>query len=265
MFETTGGIETTYRLLLGSDVMDSMQESIGPDNARAFLKQHAKYDALCRKNPKADPMQAMEANNIPAFTDFNSYVSFLKHLESQLRIMKEPLSKAMHGCLKTMIDISEDTVKQDNKAKASSVVEARFQNTVFHGKSLLSVPVQMQNIHALPYSYPSWHATLELVSKFSEEKQYDQRIESELTSCLRVRLVRVLESLARSKQEKSVKQVVVEAQQYLMDRNWINTDLRMSHRHRATSQALASSTVLEPTVLSNTLILHVHLHMLILA
>lgn len=229
MFEATGGIETTYRLLLGSDVMDSMQEEIGPDNARAFLKQHAKYDALVRKNPKADPMQAMEPNSIPAFKDFHSYVSFLKKIETQLRSMQEPISKAMHQTISTMIDIANTPVKKSNtdkSAKASTeTVLARFGNEVFKGKSLLAIPVQMQDTKALPYSYPSWHATIELVDKFADEKQYNQRICSELTSCLRSRLVNTLESLARSKQEKDIKQLVVEAQQYLMDRNWIQYGL----------------------------------------
>lgn len=232
MFEATGGIEATYRLLLGSDVMDSMQEEIGTDNARAFLKQHAKYDALVRKNPKADPMQAMEPNSIPAFKDFHSYVSFLKKIETQLRSMQEPISKAMHQTINTMIDIANTPVKKSNtdkaekSAKASTeTVLARFGNEVFKGKSLPNIPVQMQNTKALPYSYPSWHATIELVDKFADEKQYNQRIYAELTSCLRTRLVGVLESLARSKQEKDIKQLVVEAQQYLMDRNWVQYGL----------------------------------------
>lgn len=231
MFKATGGLVNTYKLLLGNKVVTTMVEKIGSDNANKFLKLHAKYDACVRKNPKIDPMQAMPASDIPVFQDFGAYTNFLKRLESQLRGMKEPMSRYIHGVLVEMVKVADTELPKQSEpnekneaATASFGSGVRYGKTMFRGHSLIQIPVFMKDTKSLPYSYPSWDASMEMITKLAEEKGYQQRLEAELTNVLKSSLVRVFEALPSDK-HKTVKELVVEAQEYLMDHNWISYGL----------------------------------------
>lgn len=230
-FEATGGIVNTYRALLGDAVVDTMTKQIGDKNAFEFLKLHAKYDAISRKNPDQDPLQRMEAHDIPAFDDFTSYCRFLNRLEFTLRTLKDPIPRALHDLIKQMIALSQKT--QKSEANTDESVEANasiYGKRLFRGKSLIQVPVQIRSVDgqrhkdALPYSYPSWTATLDIVTNYAGDKHFDERLHSELTATLKHDLVRVIEALPKTV-KKTVRELVVEAQQYLMERNWINYGL----------------------------------------
>lgn len=227
MFESTGGIENSYRLLLGDEVVDSMIQAIGEVNANRFLKLHAKYDALSRRNPEADPLRKMPAHDIPAFDDFESYVKFLHKIEFTLRTFKEPISKALYAVIKEMLALAEKKQKQDKQEATSAVT---YQNAMLRGNSLIHVPVPLQVMDqfrytgVFPYSYPSFEATLEIVRNYADDKDFVKRLEAELTDTLKSSLVRVIAELPKE-QKKSVPELVVEAQEYLMSRNWIKYNL----------------------------------------
>ena len=239
MFQAVGGVINAYRMLLGDNVIKTMLDRIGKDNAKKFLKLHSQYDGLVKKNPKADPMQAMRAQDIPVFKDFESYEMFLKKLESQLKVMREPISKAMHQIIAEMIKLAETkSVKEQNLENPkeplkvqSSVAIAKskskkpiFGKSVFHTHDLPTIPVNVRNQQDLPYSYPSWDGTLDIVVKYAEEKNYKARIESELTDTLKSGLIKVLDSLPAD-DRKTIKELVAEAQEYLMDHNWLQYGL----------------------------------------
>jgi hypothetical protein len=245
-FNALGSIESSYRILLGDTVMRTMLAKIGKENATKFLKLHASYDALVAKNPKSDPMQAMTADSIPVFKDFNSYVMFLKRVESTLKGMTLHPSKSMHKIITEMLALADKpnpeaqtktdkTKQQDKTAPSKSEATAgddvpgiekniKYGKSLLHGDSLIHVPLSIKSIELLPYSYPSWEATLDMVTKLIDEKDYTSRIEAELTSAMRAGLTSVLATLPKS-ETKSIKQLVVEAQQYLMEHNWIRYGL----------------------------------------
>lgn len=227
MFESTGGIENSYRLLLGDEVVDSMIQTIGEANANRFLKLHAKYDALSRRNPEADPLRKMPAHDIPAFEDFESYVKFLNKIEFTLRTFKEPISKALYAVIKEMIALAD---KKQAKQDKQEVTSATYQNSMLRGNTLIHVPVPLLEMDkfrytgVFPYSYPSFEATLEIVRNYADDKDFVKRLEAELTDTLKASLVRVVAELSKE-QKKSIPELVVEAQEYLMSRNWIKYNL----------------------------------------
>lgn len=243
MFEATGGIEATYRGLLGSKVVGEMIEVLGDVGANKFLKLHAKYDALARKHPDQDPITRMSAHDIPAFDGFDAYVKFLKKLAFNLRTFKEPVSKALYALLEEMLntvakahEARESRNEKDSGKKAAagySAVAGKgeiYQSRTLRGKSLPAIPVVIRTVDMtrgtgiLPYSYPSWDATLKITSDYADDKDFRSRLEAELTSTLKAGLVQVIEALPKS-QKKTIKQLVVEAQEYLMDHNWIQYNL----------------------------------------
>lgn len=243
-FNALGSIESSYRILLGDKVMRTMLAKIGKENATKFLKLHASYDALVAKNPKSDPMQAMSADSIPVFKDFDSYVMFLKRIEAVLKGTTLHPSKSMCKIITEMLALADkpnpeaQTGKAPQQGKTSpSKSEAtagddvpgiekniKYGKSLLHGDSLIHVPLSIKSIELLPYSYPSWEATLDMVTKLIDEKDYTSRIEAELTSAMRAGLTSVLATLPKS-ETKSIKQLVVEAQQYLMEHNWIRYGL----------------------------------------
>jgi|ERR1035437_10132500 hypothetical protein len=238
MFETTGGLANSYRLLLGDEVIRSAIKTIGADNTNRFLKLHAKYDAICRKHKDEDPLSKMPAHEIPAFHDFPEYVKFLEKIAFTLRTFKEPISRALFGVIEDMLKLAkakppEPAVEKVDTEKAESATAAAsngngsktiYQNSFLRGHSLVRVPVQIRDQTTLPYSYPSWEGTLDIVREYADDKEFGKRIEAELTDTLKAALIKVIASLPRE-DHKTVKELVAEAQQYLMDRNWIQYGL----------------------------------------
>jgi hypothetical protein len=236
MFETTGGVVNSYRLLLGDEVIRSAIKTIGADNTNRFLKLHAKYDAMVRKHKDEDPLSKMPANEIPAFHGFSEYVKFLEKIAFTLRTFKEPISRALYGVIEGMLKLSKakppvPAVEKVESATASTSEDSNgngsktiYQNSFLRGHSLVRIPVQIRDQTALPYSYPSWEGTLAIVREYADDKEFGKRIQAELTDTLKAALVKVIAELPKT-DHKTVKELVAEAQQYLMDRNWIQYGL----------------------------------------
>ena len=229
MYESTGGLLNSYRLLLGDEVLKSAIKTMGENNTNRFLKLHAKYDAIVRKHKDEDPLSKMPAHDIPVFHNFQEYVKFLDKIAFTLRTFKEPISKALYGVIEDMLKLAKSKPQEPatvESAEDSTLngVKPIYQNSFLRGHTLVRVPVQIRDQTNLPYSYPSWEGTLDIVREYADDKEFGKRIQAELTETLKSAVVKVLAGLPKS-DTKTVKELVAEAQQYLMDRNWIQYGL----------------------------------------
>jgi hypothetical protein len=289
MYESTAGITNSYRLLLGDKVVNEMEARIGQANAKKFLKLHAKYDTLVRKSPKSDPMQAMNPNDFIEVEGFDDYLRFLGNVEAQLRGMKEPISQQLHSYIKSMLVIGNTKLKTKPSAKAHATAgvsgmdagmiqkanpnspmqntpplsygskpvdvdpTAHYRSKMFQGRSLPSVPLSMIQSETLPYSYPSFNATYDVVQRYAGEHGYVDRVRSELTATMKRGIKKILEheSHAKTFEPKDIAGLVVEAQEFLMNRNWIRYNINnvatASHslalagiRHRVNTKGMIS-------------------------
>lgn len=253
-FEAFAGAENAYRILLGDAVVNEVKQKVGSAGLTKFLQLHSKYDALTRKSPKTDPIHVVH-KEIPVFDSAEGYMSFLRGISQQLGIMKEPLAKAMHQCITQMLDILG---KQTPKTATASEEAPRipFSKRVFK-RRLPVVPVV--DSKSLPRSYPNWEATLDVVSKYANEKGMAQHIFQELTATLKAGLATVVEFESREHRDPDLKSLVAEAQEYLMSRHWLGYGIHdvayASHglavagiRHRVTTQGCIKHIGLDRTL-----------------
>lgn len=122
LFQATGGIVNTYKLLLGDRVIRDATKKLGKDKLKEFLKLQHRYDVLVTKNPQLDPLRKIEPTDIPVFDSFEDYVQWLGTIERTLKILKNPIQQEMHKIVSALI--ASATVSEKAEAAETAMRQA---------------------------------------------------------------------------------------------------------------------------------------------
>ncbi len=211
------GTTNAYRVLLGDAVIDDLRKTLSKPSLKEFIRLHAQYDALAEKHPKSDPVTMLETDALPRFDGLDTYLKFLYRTSQKLKPMREEPAPELNKLVEKMIKLAE--------AKEPKETTAAWVNDRFHGKTLPGVPLSMKNVDALPYSYPSFERTYDVVRSFWNDKSYHSRLENELSRTVKLSLARLSEHLKHTAATVEIEDLAVAAQSFLMDRNWIRYGL----------------------------------------
>lgn len=217
---STAGLTNAYRVLLGDDVIDDLKTSLELPKVREFIKLHASYDKIASKHPKSDPVTMIETDALPRFDSLEAYTKFLSRTSQKLSSMREAPAPELNKIIIAMLNVV-DTGKKKQEATGCVVDPTRG----LLGRTLPQVPLTMQNVEALPYSYPSFTRTLEIVQSFWHDKNYGERVNNELQRVVASSLRALAEHLKHTSATAPVTDLAVAAQTYLMDHNWIRFGL----------------------------------------
>lgn len=230
--DVVAGLATALRVLLGDKIADEMEDRLGEQNAIAFARIHALYDHLSEKHPDSDPVAAALDDTAPSFDSFDEYVAFLRRMvqkTAQLRVTPGP---EFHKLLVNLVEIAEKAKPKDEKTAHAAVVDPQFQSVPRSqdrarlGRTLPEIPLRMRTREALPYSYPSYDATMAQVLRVWDTKHYASRMQDEMNSLVRNALQQVVERIRHTEHvEVSPSDLVIAAQEYLVTRNWIRFGL----------------------------------------
>lgn len=213
-----------YAVLLGRNVMKTMAEKIGDDNALAYITALDQFGRALDKNTAIDIFEIMPVHQITAFSNFNQYQMLLKRLLQQLRVRKDESLKGLIKLLETVIEIGDKTAPapETSEATAASKEKPQFYSDMFTGKSLPQVPLSMIDRDNLPKSYPDFNAVCEIVVSRFNKSEFRPKLYSLLNACVRKSLKAVaLHRKYTESKETDPRDYLAEAQQYLMDYNWI--------------------------------------------
>lgn len=128
IFQATGGIVNTYKLLLGDKVIKDAINVLGKDKLKAFLKLQHQYDIIVTKNPQLDPLRKLDANDIPVFDGFESYVKWLGGIERTLKVLSNPVQKEMHRIVEALVKAAE-TAEAEKHARTAKTAESEADAT----------------------------------------------------------------------------------------------------------------------------------------
>jgi len=223
MSTALAGISNAYRILLGDDVTDDLERKLASEDVKEFFKLHMQYDQLAEKYPKSEPVSVMHADSLPRFDSMLEYSRFLHRIQQKLGMLREKPGPDLNKLVIKMIKILDKAEDNNNNNTAtSSAVDPR---RGMIGRSLPAVPLSMQAVEALPYSYPSFAKTYEVVVNFWDNKDYDKRLTNELNRAVRASLLNLQQHLSHTGGTAPVSDLAVAAQKYLMDHNWIRYGL----------------------------------------
>lgn len=221
--DVVAGLASAIRVLFGDAVADGMESRLGRDLSIQFIKTLTAYDHLSEQHPDSDPvMQALD-DAAPRFDSFDDFLEFLQRMEHKLSMMHEAPAPEFHGLIKKMLGI---VAKAPKPTEAAVTAGDHYGNARLQGRKLPALPLTQAAREALPYSYPSYDATRQIVANIWRDRGYAKRMHSELNGLTRNSINRLAEHLRHTEHvEIAPADIVVAAQQYLMSRNWIRYGL----------------------------------------
>ncbi len=215
------GTMNAYRILLGDAVVDGLVSKLSKEALKDFFKLHAQYDIIAEKHPKSDPVTMLDTESLPRFDSVLDYERFLNRILNKLTPMRDEPAPQMVKFVKGMLKILEDSQQKTTTATAS----VKVAHKALRGGSLPSVPLSMQMEEALPYSYPSFAKTYDVVTNFWYEKNYTSRLCKELDIVVRASVSKLHDHLKHTGTTAALEELAVSAQVYLMEHNWIRYGL----------------------------------------
>lgn len=212
-------ISAVYRVLLGDAVVDDLEGSLGKSELKQFFHLHEQYDKLSQRYPKSEPIMLLDADSLPRFDSLLDYSRFLHRVSSKLAPMRDKPGPELIKLVQAMIKIVDANLQETTAA----VIDPK---RPMIGRSLPSVPMKMRAINALPYSYPSFDKTLDVVESFWNDKGYSTRLSTELNRVVAASLKKLSESMKHTEGATlDVGSLAVAAQVYLVEHNWIRFGL----------------------------------------
>ena len=241
----------TYAILLGRQVIDTMIKTLGDTNAVAFLEALEKFGQLLDAAQEVDLFTMIPVHQLMAFNDFEQYLRLLSSLQQKLQMMaqeQDPV-KPLLAAINTVLEIGnkkqEAPEKQeapdapapdaetdevtDEPATATAAAKKQkpiFGDSRFRGLSLPSVPLSYLDRENLPKTFPDYTSIRGIVVARFNKSEIRTRLFRDLNACLSKSLKAV--ALNRKYTEgvtTDPRDYIAEAQQYLMDHNWIGYGL----------------------------------------
>jgi hypothetical protein len=246
----------TYAILLGRQVIDTMLKTIGDDNAVQFLEALEKFGQLLDASQEVDLFTMIPVHQLMAFNDFDQYLRLLSSLQQKLKMMatEQEAVKPLLAAIDTVLEIGSKKAEPvaeeaaaapavpaaDGEARTAEVTEAPatataasgkkqkpvFGDTRFRGISLPSVPLSYLDRDNLPKTFPDYTSIRGIVVARFNKSEIRTKLYRDLNACLSKSLKAV--ALNRKYTEQVTtdpRDYIAEAQQYLMDHNWIGYGL----------------------------------------
>lgn len=233
----------TYAVLLGRRVIDTMNARLGDAGSVKFLEALEAFGRALDNTKTIDVLTLIPVNQIMAFQDFEQYVSLLTAIQQRLILMKQddlkPLVDAANAVLEaarpaqTSEPEAADADEQSAEGEpAEATAAARkqkkpvFTSTRFHGLSLPAVPLSYLDRENLPKTFPDYTNIRGVVVARFNKSDIRTKLYRDLSSCLAKTLKAVaLHRKLTDQVTTDPRDYIAEAQQYLMDHNWIGYGL----------------------------------------
>lgn len=215
-----------YAVLLGRRVVETMVAELGEDKAKEFLAAHAAFDRALEKNKDIDVFEMIPVHKIAAFNDFRQYVEMLRALNSKVKHLKDASVKPVQDALANLIKLGAADQKVEASAVPADNSKTVFPDNCFRGITLPAVPLSMQDRERLPYSYPNFDQVKNVVVSRFNKSYFRPRLYADLNACAKKSLTAL--SLHRKYSEgveSDPREYLAEAQQYLMDHNFVGYGL----------------------------------------
>lgn len=242
----------TYAVLLGRKVIDTMTETLGEANALVFLENLEKFGRLMDASPDVDLFTLIPVHQLLAFQDFTQYKAMLVTLQQKLKLIGKPeveeLLKAINAVCESAnatkpveeapaepaapaegepaAEAPADAPEPTQATAASKKPKVVFGDRRFRGLSLPSVPLSYLDRSKLPASFPDYTNIRGVVVARFNKSDIRTNLYRDLNACLAKSLKAV--ALHRKFTESVTtdpRDYIAEAQQYLMDHNWIGYGL----------------------------------------
>ena len=160
----------------------------------------------------------LDADSLPRFDSLIDYSRFLHRVISKLAPMRDKPGPELAKLIQAMIKIVDA-----NLEATAAVIDPK---KPMIGRSLPSVPMKMRAVEALPYSYPSFDKTLDVVESFWNDKGYSNRLSTELNRVVASSLKKLSEKMERTEGATlDIGSLAIAAQVYLVEHNWIRFGL----------------------------------------
>jgi hypothetical protein len=235
----------TYAVLLGRRVIDTMNKTLGDDGSVKFLEALEAFGRALDNTKTIDVLTLIPVNQIMAFQDFEQYVNLLTMVQQRLVLMKQDDLKPLVDAANAVLDAAKpQQASEPNQAEepepaapaedgeTQATAAARkpknpvFTSTRFRGLSLPSVPMSYLDRENLPKTFPDYTNIRGVVVARFNKSDIRTKLYRDLSSCLAKTLKAV--TLHRKLTEQVTtdpRDYIAEAQQYLMDHNWIGYGL----------------------------------------
>jgi len=241
----------TYAILLGRQVIDTMLKTLGDDNAVQFLEALERFGKLLDASQEVDLFTMIPVHQLMAFNDFEQYLKLLTSLQQKLQMMagEQDTVKPLLEAINTVLEIGNKKPEQPaedaaepaadgdtkttevTKGPATATAASKKQKPVFgesrfRGISLPSVPLSYLDRDNLPKTFPDYTSIRGVVVARFNKSEIRTKLYKDLNSCMAKSLKAV--ALNRKYTEQVTtdpRDYIAEAQQYLMDHNWIGYGL----------------------------------------
>lgn len=214
-----------YAILLGRPIVETMIQQLGQENSDAFLQAHEKFDRALEKSKNIDIFELVPVHELLAFRSFREYVSLLQRLDAKVKLVKDDEdAKIIHQALTDMLEIAQR--RQGPSEDGNEVSAAEYGQRALLGVSLPALPLSRHARELLPYSYPDFDAVLGIVTGHFNKANFKALLVRDLNACAKKSLTAVaLQRKYVDHVDSTYQDYLIEAQQYLVDHNWLSIGL----------------------------------------
>jgi hypothetical protein len=230
-----------YSVLLGRPIVESMIEQLGDAGASTFLTAHEKFDRALERAKNVDIFELVPVHDLLAFGSFREYVSLLRQLDARVKMITDDEdAKIVQQALAEMLKIASQQKPEEPAADDQATASAEYGQRSFQGLSLPALPINKHARELLPYSYPDFDTVLGIVTGHFNKANFGVLLSRDLNACMKKSLNAVaLQRKYVDHVESDYRDYVIEAQRYLIDRNWLRIGLDDT-RGKLVSAALAT-------------------------
>lgn len=235
----------TYAILLGRQVISTMIEQLGNEGALKFLEALEGFGRLMDASEEVDLFTLIPVHQLMAFNDFKQYMQMLASIQQKLALIKTDAVKDLLESANKLVELGHaeqpqaqapvaegedaEAPKEGEPAQATAASKKPkpvFGDRRFRGLSLPSVPLSYTDREKLPKSFPDYASIRGVVVSRFNKSDIRTKLYRDLTAGLSKSLNAV--ALHRKYTEgvtTDPRDYIAEAQQYLMDHNWIGYGL----------------------------------------
>lgn len=238
----------TYAILLGRRVISTMIEQLGSEGALEFLEALEGFGRLMDASKEVDLFTLIPVHQLMAFNDFKQYLQMLAAIQQKLALIKTDAVKDLLESANKLVELGRkekpqaepeaapapegeaaEAPKEGEPAQATAASKKpkpTFGDRRFRGLSLPSVPLSYSDREKLPKSFPDYSNIRGVVVARFNKSDIRTNLYRDLNACLGKSLNAV--ALHRKYTEgvtTDPRDYIAEAQQYLMDHNWIGYGL----------------------------------------